>query len=709
MGTNLEEPDKDGNFKLTLSNASPIDLTVPYTVSGTATEGADYKALSGTVVIPAGDIEVTIPMEVIDNRIDEETETITLELQESELYNLLPESEDRQQTIEIIDNDPAGITVDTTSGTTTEAGGETTFEYKLNSKPVSDVTINFNHNSEEGTLSTSALTFTPDNWNTEQTLTVTGEDDFYIDGDQIYSITTNVTSSDAKYHEMAIDNLEITNTNDDEASIIVESEDTITSEDGSDWASIRIKLGAIPTDEVTIDLLGWDETEGLALEDSDELSEEYGYLRPVSALNFASSNWNKWQYVQIQGVDDHVDDDDQTYALTFDASGSADTNYQVLTEAELLAEEVKVEITNQNNDTAGIELINFPEKTEEGVEKTFEVVLNSQPTSEVKLVLTSSDVTEGVVNPGTLTFTPENFETPQTVTLTGVDDQIDDIVPKDYEINMTTETLDEKYTSMQINSILQSEDPVVTDYLIDLISRESEKYESYFKITPELATWMTRAATEEETYADRGIKTVTLTDRRIITNEGIDYSKTAEYQIAEQAVETYMKQVAYTGYRYIGSKRHSLAEDHLRNEIRDIHNGLGELEDLSRSLKALKEKRGFTNKQLIAHVKWNGIKPEPEPKVGTWVPPTAFSIKERRQSRTSTYILPGYWDYDEIPIESNIDRYYRTHQHIFDGVVTESAMRDLFEPDDWFLDRFRSQPSYEYVRNDSSRILSAIE
>ena len=136
--TNVEEPDKDGEFKLTLRNPSPSIITVPYTFSGSAKEGADYNALSGSVVIPAGDTEVTIPVEVKDDRIDEETETITLELQESELYKLLPLSEERQQTIEIIDNDTAGITVDSTSGTTTEAGGETTFGYKLNSKPLSD-------------------------------------------------------------------------------------------------------------------------------------------------------------------------------------------------------------------------------------------------------------------------------------------------------------------------------------------------------------------------------------------------------------------------------------------------------------------------------------------------------------------------------------------------------------------------------------------
>ena len=43
-----------GRFLLTLSAPWPHDLTVAYTVSGTATPGADYKALKGLVTVPAG-------------------------------------------------------------------------------------------------------------------------------------------------------------------------------------------------------------------------------------------------------------------------------------------------------------------------------------------------------------------------------------------------------------------------------------------------------------------------------------------------------------------------------------------------------------------------------------------------------------------------------------------------------------------------------
>jgi hypothetical protein len=52
--------------------------------------------------------------------------------------------------------------------------------------------------------------------------------------------------------------------------------------------------------------------------------------------------------------------------------------------------------------------------------------LDTAPTSEVVLELESTDTSEGTLNTTSLTFTPQNFATPQTVTIQGVDDTIKD-------------------------------------------------------------------------------------------------------------------------------------------------------------------------------------------------------------------------------------------------------------------------------------------
>lgn len=62
------------------------------------------------------------------------------------------------------------------------------------------------------------------------------------------------------------------------------------------------------------------------------------------------------------------------------------------------------------------------ETTEDGGTAAFDVVLDTQPTADVTIAVSSSDTTEGTVDVSTLTFTPTNWDAPQTVTVTGVDD-----------------------------------------------------------------------------------------------------------------------------------------------------------------------------------------------------------------------------------------------------------------------------------------------
>ncbi len=112
----------------------------------------------------------------------------------------------------------AGITVTPTSGlTTTEAGGTANFSVVLDSAPTANVTIALSSSdSSEGTLSTGSLTFTTANWSTPQTVTVTGVDDSFIDGNIAYSIVTAAASSaDARYNGLNASDVSLTNTDND--------------------------------------------------------------------------------------------------------------------------------------------------------------------------------------------------------------------------------------------------------------------------------------------------------------------------------------------------------------------------------------------------------------------------------------------------------------------------------------------------------------
>ena len=53
-------------------------------------------------------------------------------------------------------------------------------------------------------------------------------------------------------------------------------------------------------------------------------------------------------------------------------------------------------------------------------------MLNTQPTANVTIALSSSNTTEGTVSPASLVFTTANWNVAQTVTVTGVDDAVVD-------------------------------------------------------------------------------------------------------------------------------------------------------------------------------------------------------------------------------------------------------------------------------------------
>ena len=54
------------------------------------------------------------------------------------------------------------------------------------------------------------------------------------------------------------------------------------------------------------------------------------------------------------------------------------------------------------------------------------MVLDAQPTTNVVLTVTSGDTGEVTLSPGSLTFTTANWDSTQTVTVTGVDDGLID-------------------------------------------------------------------------------------------------------------------------------------------------------------------------------------------------------------------------------------------------------------------------------------------
>ena len=118
-------------------------------------------------------------------------------------------------------------------------------------------------------------------------------------------------------------------------------------------------------------------------------------------------------------------------------------------------------LTITDDDTAAVVVSPAPSTTtrlrttEAGGTATFTVELGSEPTGNVVLDVASSDTTEGMVSPSSLTFTDLTWSTAQTVTLTGVNDADDD-GSRNYTVTLTvdrTGTVDAGYDTLGVLTV----------------------------------------------------------------------------------------------------------------------------------------------------------------------------------------------------------------------------------------------------------------
>ena len=123
------------------------------------------------------------------------------------------------------DDDVAGFTVAETDGSTSvdESGTTDTFTVVLNAQPASDVVLTITSSDTGEATVNSPLTFTPANWNTAQTVTVTGADDNLVDGTITSTITIAVddANSDNDFDPVDDQTVSATTTDDDIAGFTV--------------------------------------------------------------------------------------------------------------------------------------------------------------------------------------------------------------------------------------------------------------------------------------------------------------------------------------------------------------------------------------------------------------------------------------------------------------------------------------------------------
>lgn len=326
---------------------------------------------------------------------------------------------------------------------TTELGGTATFTVVLDTKPTANVTIGVSSSdTTEGAAAPSSLTFTPDNWDQPQSVTVTGVDDALEDGPVAYNVILGAAvSADFTYNGLTPPSVKVLNTDSEDGITVTPSGGLVTTEAGG-AATFTVQLNTQPSADVVIGLSSSDTTEGA--------------VSPAS-LTFTSGNWSAPQTITVTGVNDGVDDGDIEFTIVTAAAVSTDADYSG-------KEVLDVTVTNMDDDTAGIAVEPTTFSVMEGQTGTYTVALGSEPTANVVINVTSGNTAKGPASPATLTFTPQNYATPQTVTVTAVNDLVGG-GNTTYAVTNTVTTTDTVYSAIEPADVavtLQDNEATVT-------------------------------------------------------------------------------------------------------------------------------------------------------------------------------------------------------------------------------------------------------
>jgi alpha-tubulin suppressor-like RCC1 family protein len=108
-----------GEFTITRYGNTSSALTVNYQLSGSAINGSDYQALSGSIVIPAGQSSVVVPVNTINDAALESNETVRIDLSPTSNYEV---AEPSAAIVGLYDDDRPTVSIVASKATASEAG-----------------------------------------------------------------------------------------------------------------------------------------------------------------------------------------------------------------------------------------------------------------------------------------------------------------------------------------------------------------------------------------------------------------------------------------------------------------------------------------------------------------------------------------------------------------------------------------------------------
>lgn len=427
-------------------SASPTELTVvegksiSTTVTATGLVEGDFVEVTVKVADPAQESlfrdrigafalrpdnpTFSLPFYPADNNLVDAGNTATISLSakltnESDPFNTQDLGEFASITVNITNDDLPDFSF-SKSPVELNEGATDTFTVDLFSDVPAGVSFTVT-NSDPNRATITPETFELTTAATNQTLTVSSTENLIDDPSTPVTFTITPTYNEK---ELTSKKVELNINDDDQAGVVLFHDGSVADPstplqlvEGGASRSFEIVLHSQPVSDVTVDFangpfIGFSEG-------------ETPYSVTPSSLTFTADNWNTRQRVTASAPDNGDVRGDTSYNFDI-AVRSEDAVYNALTVArrvvKVLEDDTAGLLVTQNGQApdAAAELILEEGKTGQN----YELALSARPTADV--TISFADSTDRVVfNPSTLVFTPENYDTAQTLTLLALDDSID--------------------------------------------------------------------------------------------------------------------------------------------------------------------------------------------------------------------------------------------------------------------------------------------
>jgi len=334
--------------------------------------------------------------------------------------------------IQIEDNDSAEVLLSIENFALLEGGDAGIYSVTLTSRPLYTVSISASTNDDQLTISPSNLLFSAENWNIPQAIELSANDDSTVE--EINSIKVKHKSvSDDPMYDAITKEISVNIEDDDTAGIFVETA-ILTIREGVISSSQPVLTGTNTYDIVLISKPI--ETVTVTLITPEQLT------ATPEELIFTPEGWNQPQTVFMSVLDDQMLLGNQFYTITHQLT-SGDPNYNIVTK-ELTASIV-------DNDQASVKMGDTSNMIlQEGINSDdYTLSLSTKPSSVVTITLSTND--QLLAMPDVIIFSPQNWNQPQKVSLTPIDD---DNVEESQTgtVTYTVSSSDEFYNNFEVET-----------------------------------------------------------------------------------------------------------------------------------------------------------------------------------------------------------------------------------------------------------------